>query len=62
MQEMWGTIKRLNLWIIGMAEGQESQVNDTAQIFNTIIYKKHIEPQLDETRKETPHGLSQSKH
>lgn len=62
MQEMWDTIKRLNLWIIGIDEGQESQVNDTDQIFRTIIYKKHTEPQLEETRKETPHGISQSKH
>lgn len=62
MQKIWNTIKRLNLWIIDIDEGQKSQVNDTDQIFKTIIYKKHTEPQLDETRKETPHGISQSKH
>lgn len=36
MQELINTMKRPNLWIIGIEEGKESQVNGTDQIFNRV--------------------------
>lgn len=36
MQELFNTMKRPNLWIIGIEEGRESQVNGIDQFFNRI--------------------------
>ena len=37
MQEIWDTIKRSNLRIIGVDEGEELQLNGPENIFNKII-------------------------
>lgn len=38
-QEMSNTMKNIKFPIIGILEGEESQVNNTDQIFNKIIEK-----------------------
>ena len=72
-QELWGTMIRANLCNIGLEEEEDSQNNGIAHIFNRIVkenfsklkkkypykYKKHIEHQVDRTRKEIPHIISQ---
>ena len=37
IQEIWDTMKRLNLGIIGVEEGEELQLKGTENIFNKII-------------------------
>lgn len=58
-QELWDTMEP-NLWIAGLAKGEESQVKGTEKILNKIIeenlpclswYKK----QVDWTGKRVPH-------
>ena len=44
---MWDTIKRPNLLIIGIREGEESQDNGTDQIFNRIIEENFPKSQKD---------------
>lgn len=40
MQEQWDIMKRSNLWIKGIDEGEESQTNGVDQIFNMILGEK----------------------
>lgn len=37
MQKIWHTMKRPNIWIIGIEEGEKKQVKDIENIFNKII-------------------------
>ena len=37
IQEIWNTMKRSNLRIIGIDKGEEYQLNGTENIFNKII-------------------------
>ena len=39
IQENWNTMKRQNLRIIGIKEGEQSKVKGTEYIFNKIIEK-----------------------
>jgi hypothetical protein len=39
MQHIWDTMKRLNLWIIGMEEEEEIQTKGIDNLFNKIIVK-----------------------
>jgi hypothetical protein len=53
--EIWNTMTRPSLQIIGIEEEEKIQVKDTENIFNKIIekknppqrYKKHTEHQID---------------
>lgn len=70
IEEMWDTIKKLNLQTIVVDEREQFQVNRLDQIFNKNIgetspnqeklhiykYKKHREYQLD--KKKTPCEIS----
>jgi hypothetical protein len=37
IQEIWNTMKRTNIRIIGIDKGEEYQLNGTENIFNKII-------------------------
>jgi hypothetical protein len=37
MQDLWDTMKRPNLWILGVEEGQKIQTKDIDNLFNTLI-------------------------
>lgn len=39
IQEIWDKMKRTNLRIIGIKEGEETQVKGTENIFNKIVEK-----------------------
>jgi hypothetical protein len=40
MQDIWDTMKRQNLQIMGVEEGQEIQTKGTGKLFNRVIAKK----------------------
>ena len=42
IQEIWNTMKRQNVRIIGIEEGEESQLQGPANSFNKIIEGKNI--------------------
>ena len=64
IQEIWDTMKRTNLRIIGIEEGEEIQLKGTENIFNKIIeenfpnlknlwrYKKITDHQIDSIKKQ----------
>ncbi len=66
IQEIWDTIKRPNLRIIGIEEGEEVQLNGPENIFNKIIeenfpnLKKDIPLKVQEAYR-TPNRLDQKK-
>jgi hypothetical protein len=39
MQDSWDTMKRLNLWIMGVEEREEIQTKDIDNLFNRIKLK-----------------------
>lgn len=65
-----------SFWIIGIAEGDESQVSGIKHVLNKHIeenvhkqekthayeYKKHTEYNIDKTRKKIPHSIPFLKH
>ncbi len=67
IQELWDTIKRPNLRIIGVEEGEEVQLNGPENIFNKIIeenfpnLKKDIPMKVQEAYR-TPNRLYQKKN
>ncbi|OPX54009.1 RBD-like domain-containing protein [Oceanospirillum multiglobuliferum] len=66
VQEIWDTMKRPNLRIIGIEEGEEYQLKGTENIFNKIIeenfpnLKKEIPMKIQEAYR-TPNRLDQKK-
>jgi hypothetical protein len=42
IQDVWDTIKRTNLWIIGIEEGEEIQIKGIANLFNRIIFENFL--------------------
>jgi hypothetical protein len=68
MQELTDSIKRSNLRIMGIEEGEEVQTKEMHNIFNKIItekfpklcpfrYRRPPEHQTDLTKIELPHGI-----
>jgi hypothetical protein len=37
MQDVWDTVKKPNLWIMGTEEGEQTQTKDIDNLFNNII-------------------------
>ena len=76
IQEIWDTMKRENLRMIGIKEGEDSQFKGPENIFNKIIeenipnLKKEMDKNVQEvyripirlTRKENPPTIKLSKH
>ena len=66
IQEIWGTMKRPNLRIIGVEEGEEIQLKGPENIFNKIIeenfpnLKKDIPMKVQEAYRK-PNRLDQKK-
>ena len=66
IQEIWDTIKRLNIRIIGVEEGEELQLKGPENIFNKIVeenfpnLKKDIPMKAHEAYR-TPNRLDQKK-
>ena len=64
IQEIWNTIKRPNLRIIGVEQGEELQLKDAENIFNKMIeenfpnLKKDIPMKVQEAYR-TPNRLDQ---
>ena len=42
IEEMWDTIKKPNLWIIGVEKGEELQIKGPENIFNKIIEENFL--------------------
>ena len=66
IQEMWDTVKRQNLRIIGIEEGEEAQLKGAENIFNKIIeenfpYLKKDMPMKVQEAYRTPNRLDQRK-
>jgi hypothetical protein len=69
MQELTDSIKRLNLRIMGIEEGEEVQVKGMSNIFNKIIMENFpnlekdipIQMQTDQIKIELPHDISSLK-
>lgn len=47
IQEMWDTIKRPNLRIVEIEEGEEAQLRGPENIFNKIIEKKFLNLEIN---------------
>jgi hypothetical protein len=71
IKELWDTIKRLHLMIYRVEEWGEIQIKDIINSFTEIIeiilnicnniepmYKRHLELQIDMSRKEQSHIIS----
>ena len=67
IQEIWDTMKRPNLRIIGVEEGEDLQLKGPENIFNKIIEEnfpnlnKDIPMKVQEAYR-TPNRLDQKKH